>query len=245
MLDNQSPVNLLGGVRREGWGRRLGVIWPLFCVVRPGACGTRRRDEKTTRCKPSLCTTRCIVAELRASRGRAARRHAGCDAQHGCREHSRRLRAHRLTMAPCAREPTQPWRLLACEMRGQLDALTVSQTRDGLVRRDPAAPQQLVRLDWPVLRDAEQDIENLRGRHERRRITQQRGGRTATQAQITLDLRALAAHRVGRRSASSRCARESCGNARRESLSRSRSEEAIRGRYPCSQRMSFAISRPA
>jgi hypothetical protein len=93
-------------------------------------------------------------------------------------------------------------RLVACrrpagEERGELVALALREAADRLGGRDPAPAEQLVDLHRSVLGHSEQEIGDLRGLHERRRIAQQLVDRATTRPEAALELGALPTDRVG------------------------------------------------
>jgi hypothetical protein len=83
------------------------------------------------------------------------------------------------------------------EELSELIALALCEAADRLGRRDPAAAEQLVDLHGPVLRQGEQEVCDLRGQHERRRVGQYLVERATAALEVALELRALPAHRRG------------------------------------------------
>src|SRR5579863_1271163 len=78
--------------------------------------------------------------------------------------------------------------LPAAHQVDELGALPLRQATDRLAGRDAAVREDLVDLDAAVFRNGQEEVEDLRGLEERRRVEQQFVDRGAAGLQIPLQL---------------------------------------------------------
>src|SRR4051794_31408426 len=76
---------------------------------------------------------------------------------------------------------------LAAEVRDQLVALALGETADGLARRDPALREDAIDLHAAVLRNRQEQVEDLRSLQIFRRIQEQSVDLRAARLEIALE----------------------------------------------------------